>query len=685
MDHNRDIDSKKGERMSFFEKMAMIEPKIEVKAKKKKRTYGNETEPPKDKTVYEMANKVKQKLLLDRLSSLSPSNSPRSQSRSPSPTTRTAPTDHLSESSSSVATTDSGLSLKSSDVKESSTLEAIVADQLNKAPNSAHTLKPESKPIKSCVSSKHSTNLKTEIVNELCETIGATKELKKSSSKLNPQSTSISNGSQAHISIMERAQVELSSSQRSDTASCTISQEENLELRKTPIVCLEIMQKETIDKHLSSSSSPRSAEKKPDLSSSRTKVKEIAKSSPRSSPKLVKKPFRRSSIKSVSDSQVESILPTKGVKTPTKSSAVSPIKSETTPPKTTEDSEKNSDENRSITKKPTLKIAQSDTHSSIDQEIVQIIPRFGADAETETGDQLKTTDQCCSDNNVAEDAKSVDSVEMCSSISQLSCSLASTEPASNSTSVCDTTEQVGEETYATNKDNRLPESNHQSQNKSENNVSLGSTISDKNDTVQNMCKIGVVSIQKSDNLGQSGTKEVTKDTNNMKSGTKDTAKSKQENKKELVSSKVSKDQKRLKRKGDDEKGFTSRSKLSAVRRRRLPNGSPPTISPLVPGKNTKRSSRALAAKRPSMNNKGKDSGVELISQEKGSAIKGQGTQEPHSPRKIRTPKIQDRGNPTPPSQKGTVALTLQKVRRSKSPKAKCPSSEVGNNDDTEIK
>ena len=424
MESSKNAEYKKCERMNFFEKMAMIEPRIDSKTKRNKVANKNFTKPPEESKMYSSARKVKQKFLVERVASLSPNSSPRSQSRSPSPSVSSHVSDQSTESNATLRVAEfrnPDLSV----IQGSAKLERINVDEFNKSSLSSHQFSSVTDTVKNISNEDELITSETVIDDEFNTPMSSAPVSVKSSNKLSTQTTSGNRGSLTHIKTSEMTQMkenDRSSPKRFNTAHpISASQEDNVELRKSPFVYLEIMQKEMIDKHISSPSSSLKTNEKKQQVPSRAKLKDIAKcsprSSPRSSPKLVKKPFRRSSLKSVSDSQVENALPTKNAKTPTKCSVVSPIKNETTsgPP----------DDLVITSKEPTntllAKFTQPDdtssTHSSVDQEIVQIIPRFAVES-----DHKNEHDLCGRVNktNNGEDTQSVDSLEMSSSASQLS-------------------------------------------------------------------------------------------------------------------------------------------------------------------------------------------------------------------------------------------------------------------------
>ena len=391
MESSKNAEYKKCERMNFFEKMAMIEPRIDAKTKRNKVANKNFTKPPEESKMYSSARKVKQKFLVERVASLSPNSSPRSQSRSPSPSVSSHVSDQSTESNATLRVAEfrnPNLSV----IQGSAKLERINVDEFDKSPLSSHQFSSVTDTVKNISNEDKLITSETIIDDEFNTPMSSEPVSVKSSNKLSTQTTSGNLASLTHIKTSEMTQMkenDRSSPKRFNTAHpISASQEENVELRKSPFVYLEIMQKEMIDKHMSSPSSSLKTNEKKQQVPSRAKLKDIAKcsprSSPRSSPKLVKKPFRRSSLKSVSDSQVENALPTKNAKTPTKCSAVSPIKNETTLSKSGP-----SDDLVITSKEPTntllAKFTQPDdtssTHSSVDQEIVQIIPRFAVESD----------------------------------------------------------------------------------------------------------------------------------------------------------------------------------------------------------------------------------------------------------------------------------------------------------------
>ena len=418
MESSKNAKYKKSERMNFFEKMAMIEPRIESNTRKA---------PPKESKPCHLSRRVKQKSLLERIASSSPNNSPRSQSRSPSPSVSSHVSDQSAESNATLRATEfrnPNLSVTQGTTK----LENIIVHELNKSSLSSQSFIEDSSAMDKNISNEGEIITSETVIVDEVSTYSSTAPVSlKSSNKLGTQTTSGTSGSRTHINTSEITQIkenDRSSPKQFSTAHpITAHQKDNMELRKSPFVYLEIMQKEMIDKHMSSpSSSPKTNEKQQQVPS-RAKLKEIAKcspkSSPRSSPKLVKKPFRRSSVKNVSDSQVENALQTKNAKTPTKSSAVSPVKNETTLSKSSL-----SDNLLTRSKEPTntslVKFSQSDdtssTHSSVDQEIVQIIPRFAAESGHNNEHDLR---EHVNRINNAEGTQSVDSLEMSSSAPQL--------------------------------------------------------------------------------------------------------------------------------------------------------------------------------------------------------------------------------------------------------------------------
>ena len=424
MESNRNAEYKKGERMNFFEKMAMIEPRIESKNRKNKVANKDLAKPPGESKTYSLTRKVKQKFLLERVASLSPNSSPRSQSRSPSPSVSSHVSDQSAESNATLRATE----FRNPNLSTIRGSAGASADEFNKSSVSSHPSVEHSSlrdTVKSISKDDELMTSETIIVDEYNTPMSSVPD---SSNKLSTQTTSGNHGSRTHIKTLEMTQIkenERSSPKRCNTAHpISASEEDKLELRKSPFVYLEIMHKEMIDKHLSAPSSSLKTNEKKQQVPSRAKLKEIVKcsprSSPRSSPKLVKKPFRRSSLKSVSDSQVENAMPTRNAKTPTKCSAVSPIKNETTLSKSGP-----SDDLVITSKEPThtllAKLTQPDdtssTHSSVDQEIVEIIPRFAVES-----DQKKERDLSGHVNktNTAEDIQSVDALEMSSGTSQLS-------------------------------------------------------------------------------------------------------------------------------------------------------------------------------------------------------------------------------------------------------------------------
>ena len=416
MESSKNAEHKKSERMNFFEKMAMIEPRIESNTRKNK--------PSEQSKRYNLGRRVKQKSLLERIASLPPNSSPRSQSRSPSPSESAHMSDQSTESNATLRSTEFR-NPKLSVTLGSTKLGHIIVDELNKSSLSSQSF-IEYLPVTDKNISYEGEFITSErnIVDEFNTPISTASVSWKSSDKMDTQTTSGNSGSRTHINTSAMTQMkenDRSSPKLFSTGHpITTYREDHIELRKSPFVYLEVMEKEIIDKHMSSPySSPKTNEKKQQVPL-RAKLKEIAKSSPRSSPKLVKKPFRRSSVKGVSDSQVENALQAKNAKTPTKSSAVSPIKKETTLSKSdlSDNLVKRSKEPANT---PLAKFTQSDdtisTHSSVDQEIVQIIPRFAAESGHNNDHDLR---EHVNRTNNAEGTQSVDSLEMSSNTPQLS-------------------------------------------------------------------------------------------------------------------------------------------------------------------------------------------------------------------------------------------------------------------------
>ena len=424
MESSKNAEYKKCERMNFFEKMAMIEPRIDSKTKRNKVANKNFTKPPEESKMYSSARKVKQKFLIERVASLSPNSSPRSQSRSPSPAVSSHVSDQSTESNATLRVAEfrnPNLSV----IQGSAKLEHINVDEFNKSSLSSHQFSSVTDTVKNISNEDELITSETIIDDEFNTPMSSAPVSVKSSNKLSTHTTSGNRGSLTHIKTSEMTQMkenDRSSTKRFNTAHpISASQEDNVELRKSPFVYLDIMQKEMIDKHMSSPSSSLKTNEKKQQVPSRAKLKDIAKcsprSSPRSSPKLVKKPFRRSSLKSVSDSQVENALPTKNAKTPTNCSAVSPIKNETTSGPSDDLVITSKEPTNTLLAKFTQPDDTSSTHSSVDQEIVQIIPRFAVET-----DHKNEHDLCGRVNktNNGEDTQSVDSLEMSSSASQLS-------------------------------------------------------------------------------------------------------------------------------------------------------------------------------------------------------------------------------------------------------------------------